>query len=368
MHRTTSTSICSWDSQPEMEAVRVTSSLGRRFRWCGTSPRRTRFAVRPATCVSHVEWVTHGAGAAVRPRRSGIGTSGRRERNGRTPAAAHQHRSAVLRQHRLLRSVGLLLRLAAAIAARRLPRPPRHDARSEGRGAGREPVPARRQGRGASSSSRTASGDVFANARSSRHSTTSRSRSTTPSSRVETRRRRGGVDGLGDAARGDDPRRAGRSPRPGQCGASWATDDRASAPTPSRRRSCLSLRPRPTDAPTTDRRGFIAALEAELPDALRKLQQGQIAPVDLPQAAIGPGMAVFSRYSAVLETGRHEDDRSVGAGADQRDPRPGAERAGGRLRRRHPGSRSRGTASTATAWASSATRTTSRALATRAST
>jgi len=50
-----------------------------------------------------------------------------------------------------------------------------------------------------------------------------------------------------------------------------------------------------------DRRGFIAALESELPDALRKLQQGQIAPVDLPQAAIGPGMAVFSRYSAVLE-------------------------------------------------------------------
>jgi putative DNA methylase len=63
----------------------------------------------------------------------------------------------------------------------------------------------------------------------------------------------------------------------------------------------LSLRPRPEDAPTTDRRGFIGALEAELPEALRKLQQGQIAPVDLPQAAIGPGMAVFSRYSAVLE-------------------------------------------------------------------
>lgn len=63
----------------------------------------------------------------------------------------------------------------------------------------------------------------------------------------------------------------------------------------------LSLRPRPEDAPTTDRRRFISAMEAELPDALRKLQQGQIAPVDLPQAAIGPGMAVFSRYSAVLE-------------------------------------------------------------------
>lgn len=63
----------------------------------------------------------------------------------------------------------------------------------------------------------------------------------------------------------------------------------------------LSLRPRPDTASTTDRRGFIAALESELPDALRKLQQGQIAPVDLPQAAIGPGMAVFSRYGAVLE-------------------------------------------------------------------
>jgi putative DNA methylase len=42
-------------------------------------------------------------------------------------------------------------------------------------------------------------------------------------------------------------------------------------------------------------------LHAELPDALRKLQQGAIAPVDLPQAAIGPGMAVFSRYASVIE-------------------------------------------------------------------
>lgn len=63
----------------------------------------------------------------------------------------------------------------------------------------------------------------------------------------------------------------------------------------------LSLRPRSDAASTIDRRGFIAAVEAELPDALRKLQQGQVAPVDMPQAAIGPGMAVFSRYSAVLE-------------------------------------------------------------------
>ncbi len=63
----------------------------------------------------------------------------------------------------------------------------------------------------------------------------------------------------------------------------------------------LSLRPRPDGAATTDRRGFIADLEAELPEALRRLQQGQVAPVDLPQAAIGPGMAVYSRYAAVLE-------------------------------------------------------------------
>jgi putative DNA methylase len=63
----------------------------------------------------------------------------------------------------------------------------------------------------------------------------------------------------------------------------------------------LALRPRRDDAPTTDRRGLIAALHDELPDALRKLQQGAIAPVDLPQAAIGPGMAVFSRYVKVIE-------------------------------------------------------------------
>lgn len=74
----------------------------------------------------------------------------------------------------------------------------------------------------------------------------------------------------------------------------------------------LSLRPRDKDATIVDRRGFIAALEAELPDALRKLQQGAIAPVDLPQAAIGPGMAVFTRYSAVLEPdGRRVSVRSA---------------------------------------------------------
>lgn len=63
----------------------------------------------------------------------------------------------------------------------------------------------------------------------------------------------------------------------------------------------LALRPRPDDAQVVDRRGLIAALHDELPAALRSLEQGAIAPVDLPQAAIGPGMAVFSRFSKVIE-------------------------------------------------------------------
>ncbi|MYK19444.1 DUF1156 domain-containing protein [Candidatus Poribacteria bacterium] len=63
----------------------------------------------------------------------------------------------------------------------------------------------------------------------------------------------------------------------------------------------LVCRPRSDEASMTTRRGFIAALRRDLPDALHHLQQGNIAPVDLAQAAIGPGMAVFSNYSSVLE-------------------------------------------------------------------
>jgi putative DNA methylase len=63
----------------------------------------------------------------------------------------------------------------------------------------------------------------------------------------------------------------------------------------------LACRPRPANAEVTDRRGLIAVLREELPGALRKLQLGGVAPVDLPQAAIGPGMAVFSRYARVNE-------------------------------------------------------------------
>ncbi|MGH2970459.1 MAG: DUF1156 domain-containing protein [Solirubrobacteraceae bacterium] len=63
----------------------------------------------------------------------------------------------------------------------------------------------------------------------------------------------------------------------------------------------LVCRPRPEDAPLATRRELVGALRAELPGALRTLQQGNIAPVDLAQAAIGPGMAVFSRFSKVVE-------------------------------------------------------------------
>ena len=63
----------------------------------------------------------------------------------------------------------------------------------------------------------------------------------------------------------------------------------------------LVCRPRSSDASLATRRELIAALKRELPHALRMLQRGNIAPVDLAQAAIGPGMAVFSRYAKVVE-------------------------------------------------------------------
>ncbi len=67
----------------------------------------------------------------------------------------------------------------------------------------------------------------------------------------------------------------------------------------------LVCRPRAANAPTISRREFIRELNATLPDALLDMTRGGInspvAPVDLSQAIIGPGMEVFSKYSAVLE-------------------------------------------------------------------
>lgn len=64
----------------------------------------------------------------------------------------------------------------------------------------------------------------------------------------------------------------------------------------------LVCRKRPGDAPKVTRRSFIAELKRELRPALQKLQRSNIAPVDLAQSAIGPGMGVYSKYSKVLES------------------------------------------------------------------
>ncbi len=64
----------------------------------------------------------------------------------------------------------------------------------------------------------------------------------------------------------------------------------------------LACRARSDDAPLATRKQFISELRKELPDALRKLQRGGIAPVDLAQAMIGPGMGVFTRFAKVVES------------------------------------------------------------------
>ena len=65
----------------------------------------------------------------------------------------------------------------------------------------------------------------------------------------------------------------------------------------------LVCRPRGADASMATRREFLDGLRSELPEALRRMQQGNIAPVDLAQAAIGPGMSIFTRYARVLDSG-----------------------------------------------------------------
>lgn len=63
----------------------------------------------------------------------------------------------------------------------------------------------------------------------------------------------------------------------------------------------LVCRPRSVSAPLASRGEFIAALRSELPEAVRLLQSGNIAPVDIAQSTIGPGVKVFSRYAKVVE-------------------------------------------------------------------
>ena len=63
----------------------------------------------------------------------------------------------------------------------------------------------------------------------------------------------------------------------------------------------LVCRKRPDSASVMTRREFMATLRAQMPDALAKIRSGGVAPVDIAQAAIGPGMGVFTAASKVLE-------------------------------------------------------------------
>lgn len=84
-----------------------------------------------------------------------------------------------------------------------------------------------------------------------------------------------------------------RTEKPGRM-ISWGTNALASS-------IVLACRPRPESAPMATRGEFVAALKAELPDAVAVLQSGNIAPVDLAQSTIGPGIKVFSRYAKVVD-------------------------------------------------------------------
>jgi len=68
----------------------------------------------------------------------------------------------------------------------------------------------------------------------------------------------------------------------------------------------LACRPRSTNAQRISSTQFRQELKSALPPALRHLQQGNVAPVDFAQAAIGPGMAIYSRYSSILDSSGKE--------------------------------------------------------------
>ena len=111
--------------------------------------------------------------------------------------------------------------------------------------------------------------------------------------------RLGDLPGCGDASRFCGSAALGR------CAPNSGTRnvDQYRAPTPSPPASSWSAASAHADAPMATRREFVAALKSELPVALAHLQRGNIAPVDLAQAAIGPGMAVYTRYAKVLDAG-----------------------------------------------------------------
>jgi putative DNA methylase len=69
----------------------------------------------------------------------------------------------------------------------------------------------------------------------------------------------------------------------------------------------LVCRPRAADAPVCGRADFLREVRAELPIAVQRLRDASLAATDLQQSALGPGMAIFSKYRAVLEA----DDRAM---------------------------------------------------------
>ena len=93
----------------------------------------------------------------------------------------------------------------------------------------------------------------------------------------------------------------------GRCERNWATGCEVQDSNALASSIVLVCRKRPADAMTISRREFLRELNAVLPEALDEMTKGSgddrspVAPVDLSQAIIGPGMAVFSKYAAVLE-------------------------------------------------------------------
>lgn len=63
----------------------------------------------------------------------------------------------------------------------------------------------------------------------------------------------------------------------------------------------LACRPRPSDAKSVTRREYLQLLKRELPGAIDVLQRSNLAPVDMAQATIGPGMGIFSRFEKIME-------------------------------------------------------------------
>ena len=63
----------------------------------------------------------------------------------------------------------------------------------------------------------------------------------------------------------------------------------------------LVCRKRPPTAAVTTRREFVARLKREMPEALAKIKEAGVGPVDMAQSALGPGMGIFTSYAKVLE-------------------------------------------------------------------